>query len=55
MTEAKPVPTEAIVTDPRASALYNADVEAWGDRLHSAGLRLCRYFKATGMEGLDCP
>lgn len=52
--ESKPLPTEAIVTDPAASARYNASVEAWGDRLRSAGLRLCRYFKATGMR-VDCP
>lgn len=48
------MPTAEIVTDPVASALYNARIEAWGDRLHSAGVRLCRYFKATGMKGLDC-
>lgn len=55
VTEAKPVPSEATVTDETADSLYNASVEAWGDRLRSAGLRLCRYFKTTGMEGLDCP
>lgn len=52
-TEAKPLPSDAIVTDPRESALYNAKVEAWGDRLRSAGLRLCRYFERTGMD-VDC-
>lgn len=55
MTEAKPQPTDAIATDPLAEAHYNAAVESWGDRLWSAGGRLCRYFARAGMKGLDCP
>lgn len=56
MTEAKPVPSAAIVTDPVAEAHYNAQVESWGDRLRAAGGRLCRFFDKTGMAGLDfCP
>ncbi len=54
-TEAKPVPGNEIATDPVAEARYNASVEAWGDRLRSAGVRLCKFFDATGMRGLDCP
>lgn len=38
-----------------AEAHYNAAVESWGDRLYSAGARLCRFFDRTGMKGLDCP
>lgn len=54
-TETKPVPTDAIATDPVAEANYNAKVDGWGDRLHSAGVRLCVFFKDTGMKGLTCP
>lgn len=55
ITEAKPVPGDEIATDPVAEAHYNAAVESWGDRLASAGARLCRFFDETGMPGLDCP
>ena len=55
VTEAKPVPSAAIVSDARAGARYSADVEAWGDRVHGAGGRLCRYFVAMGMKGVSCP
>lgn len=55
MTEAKPLPTDAIATDPVAEAHYNAELESWGDRLHAAGARLCRFFERTDMPGLDCP
>lgn len=55
VTEAKPIPTDEIATDPQAEASYNAAVESWGDRLWSAGGRLCRYFDKAGMKGLDCP
>lgn len=55
-TEAKPVPDDAIATDPVAEAHYNADVESWGDRLSAAGGRLCRFFEAIKMPGLTgCP
>ena len=56
VTEAKPVPSDAIASDPTAEALYNASVESWGDRLSSAGGRLCRFFRRTGMPDLTfCP
>lgn len=55
MTEAKPQPSDAIATDPDADAHYNAALEGWGDRISSAGARLCRFFDRTGMKGLDCP
>lgn len=53
MTEAKPVPDDAIATDPAADAHYNASVESWGDRVSSAGVRLCSFFRGTGMKGVD--
>ena len=53
--EPKPVPTDAIVTDPKAADAYNADVESWGERGWKAVGRICRWAKANGAAGLDCP
>lgn len=55
VTESKPDPSDAIATDPQAEAHYNAEIEGWGDRIQSAGKRLCRFFVATKMPGLSCP
>lgn len=55
LTEQKPAPTDDIATDPAAEARYNVAVETWGDRLSSAGARLCRFFAAQGAKDLDCP
>ncbi len=55
VTEAKPVPVDAIATDAAAEAHYNAAVESWGDRVSAAGGRLCRFFDRRGMKGLTCP
>lgn len=52
VTEAKPVPGDEIATDPVAEAHYNAAVESWGERLHSAGLRLCRFYRRMKMPNL---
>jgi hypothetical protein len=54
VVEKKPAPTESILTDPAASARYNAAIEAWGDRVSAAGGRLCRYFANLSMA-VDCP
>lgn len=54
VTEAKPIPPTSILTDPGASDRYNAQLEAWGERIQAAGVQLCRYFKDKGME-VDCP
>ncbi|MBY0306399.1 MAG: hypothetical protein K2W86_14770 [Sphingomonas sp.] len=55
-TEVKPIPDDAIATDPVIEAHYNASVEGWGDRLGSAGARLCRFFLGMKMPGLKaCP
>ncbi len=48
--EPKPVPGDEIASDPVAEAHYNAAVEAWGDRLRSAGLRLCKFYERIGMR-----
>ncbi|MYL98719.1 hypothetical protein GR702_13195 [Novosphingobium sp. FGD1] len=55
VTEDKPKPTAAILTDPSADARYNSAIEAWGDRVRDAGLRLCRFYERTDMEKLVCP
>jgi hypothetical protein len=56
VTESKPIPGDEIATDPAAESHYNASVEGWGDRVYSAGVRLCRFFKDTDMPGVDfCP
>jgi hypothetical protein len=53
--EPKPVPTDAIVTDPKAADAYNADIESWGARGWKAVGRICRWATANGATGLDCP
>ena len=40
--EPKPMPGDDIATSDQANADYNAAIEAWGDRISSAGARLCR-------------
>lgn len=54
VTERKPAPTSAILTDPAADARYNASLEATLDRVHAAAMRLCRFYARTGMDGVDC-
>lgn len=54
ITEAKPAPTDDILTSEAAAARYDADVELWGDRLHDAGVRICRWAKDSGLK-IDCP
>lgn len=53
LQEAKPTPTVDILTDAKAEAAYNAEVEGWGDRLSAAGRRVCRWFAAQGAV-VDC-
>jgi hypothetical protein len=54
LTEAKPEPTDDILTSETAAAKYDADVELWGDRLHDAGVRVCKWAKDNGMK-IVCP
>lgn len=54
LVEPKPIPGDEIATDPVAEAHYNAAIESWGDRLSSAGIRLCRFFAKQGVE-VECP
>lgn len=53
LQEAKPAPTADIVTDAKASEIYNAEVESWGDRLSAAGRRMCRWMNDNGAD-FDC-
>lgn len=50
LTEAKPRPTPDIVTNPQAAERYNAAVEAWGDRIHDAGVRVCSFLQTMGAK-----
>jgi hypothetical protein len=53
--EAKPVPGDDIATSDQANADYSAAVEGWGDRLYSAGGRLCRWSEKTYKVKIGCP
>lgn len=56
VTEAKPAPTDEILTDAKANDRYNAAVELWGERLWRAGTRICRAAVADGAKlPFDCP
>lgn len=48
--EPKPKPPVEIVTDDTIAAQYDADVESWGERVQSAGVRLCLWFNENGAE-----
>lgn len=52
-TEVKPIPPVDIVTDDAVAAQYDADVESWGERVQSAGVRVCRWLNERGAE-FDC-
>lgn len=49
IVEQKPKPPKAILTDPDANDRYNESVEAWGDRIRAAGVKLCSFYENTGM------
>ncbi|CDO35830.1 exported hypothetical protein [Novosphingobium sp. KN65.2] len=46
--QAKPRPTTEIATDEIAREAYNIEVEAWGDRVHDAAVRSCRWMNERG-------
>jgi hypothetical protein len=50
VTAVKPRPTPEIVTDPQANERYNAAVEGWGDRVQSAGQRICQWAVDMGAK-----
>lgn len=55
VTESKPKPPAAILIDPAANDRYNASVEAWGDRIRAAGMRLCTFYQYINMPHIVCP
>lgn len=55
VTEPKPVPSDEIATSQKAADLYSAEIEAWGDRISSAGGRLCRWVERTHKVKVGCP
>jgi len=55
VTEAKPKPAPEVLTDATANDRYNSALEGWGDRLHAAGVRLCKFYNRTGMPQISCP
>lgn len=52
-TEPKPLPTADIVTDEDASLAYDLELEAWGERVSSAGRRVCEWLNENG-GSYDC-
>jgi hypothetical protein len=55
VVEPKPVPTDDIATSDQANADYSAAVEGWGDRISSAGGRLCRWSERVYKIKIGCP
>lgn len=55
IVQAKPVPPEDVLTSRIAGEQYDNAVEAWGEEGWARVSRLCRFFDAMGMRGLDCP
>lgn len=55
VVEQKPQPTDDIATSQQAYDQYQASLEAWGDRLHSAGGRLCRWSERVYKIRVGCP
>lgn len=54
--EAKPQPTDDIATSQEAYDQYQALLEAWGDRLYSAGGRVCRWAQTVyKIRVANCP
>lgn len=52
-TEPKPLPPIEIATDPDAAVAYDEAIESWGERLRTAGVRLCLWFVDNGVD-VDC-
>lgn len=53
LTEAKPEPSVEAVTDAKAKARDDAAIEAWGERVRAAGVRVCEWLVGAGGE-YDC-
>lgn len=55
IVEPKPVLVPDAIYSEAALDAYDIAIEARGDRLATQVGRLCRFFDAMGMKGLDCP
>lgn len=53
--KAKPVPPDDVLTSRIAGEQYDNAVEAWGEEGWAQIGRLCRFFDAMKMPGLQCP
>lgn len=54
VVEQKPVPPPEIVTSEQAAALYDVEVEAWGERGWRTVARICRWAAGHG-AAVECP
>lgn len=52
-TEPKPLPPVEIATDEAVALQYDLALEAWGERVQAAGLRVCLWLNANGAD-YDC-
>lgn len=52
--EPKPMPSVDILTNSKAEAKYNSEIESWGDRGWSTVARLCRWAREHGSPAA-CP
>jgi len=55
VTTEKPKPGVGTLTGTGDGDRYDSEVEAWGDTVRAAGVRLCRFYEAQKMSGLHCP
>jgi len=44
------VPGPEIVTSAQAAAAHDVAIETWGDTLHAAGARICRWAVRNGAD-----
>ena len=51
--EPKPLPPVEIATDEDAALAYDLSLEAWGERVSAAGLRVCLWLNENGAD-YDC-
>lgn len=49
-TEAKPTPPADIAVNPVSGATYSADLESWGERVRSAGVRVCEWLNSASKD-----
>jgi hypothetical protein len=53
--EPKPVLAPEALTSEAALDAHDIALETWGETGWAQVARLCRFFDAMGMKGLDCP